>query len=96
MTERKRKQIARNFLYETFGFGCVELWRNYKSMIGLEARAFMPIPCPYIHDSGEPYIGGGETKEEALEIMKLESSQEKIDAGVPEIEEYKGYWIVLD
>jgi hypothetical protein len=97
LTERQRKQIARNFINEFFSHGrSFELWRNYDSQVNNEARAFMPYPRMFVTSSNTPYIGVAETKEEAFEIMEKETPKDRIELGLPEIEQYGKYWVVYD
>lgn len=97
LKEARRKQIARKFIEEFFANGRkFQLWRNYDSQIDHEARAFMPYPRMFVSGSETPYIGVAETVEEAFEIMEKETPKERLEYGLPEVEQYGKYWIVYD
>lgn len=105
MNETKRREIARKFLKENFKGVYFELWRSYNSLTTIEtkngfnsnvARSFNPTPCPFVSSRIEPFIGVGETYEEALEIAKNECTEEEIKLGLPEFEKYKDYWVVFN
>ena len=65
-----------------------------------EPRSWQPIPCPYITDNVNPFIGVAETFEEAWEIAKLETENIPIRMEMCEFEEYtyknKKAWVVYD
>lgn len=111
MTEEKRKRIARKFLEENFGKfkniylrnGAIlqmpfELWRNWWSMENgkFEARAFSVINPPYVTGSTKPCIAVSDSKDELREIMNKIVPEERLKTGCPELEEYKGYYIMYD
>ena len=75
-----------------------ELWRNWDSMKPGQhvARAFDVFYPPYISGSKKPIIAVGETYEEVKEIAKMVVPEERMKYGLPEFEEYKGYYIMYD
>lgn len=75
-----------------------ELWKNYESIKSdeSEARAFDVFYPPYVSGNKNPVIAVGETYEEVKEIAKLIIPEDRLKLGLPEYEEYKGYYIMYD
>lgn len=103
LSESIRRKVARQFLDEFFATRHdgtkvrFELWRNYNSMTPKkEARAFRPYPTCFVTGSTTPYIAVAETEDEAFEIMKLETPEDRFKSGCPEVEKYGKYWVVYD
>lgn len=109
LSESIRRKVARQFLDEFFATRrdgtkvSFELWRNYNSMLNKDsqyhrqtARAFRPFPTCFVTGSTTPYIAVAETEDEAFEIMKLETPEDRFNSGCPEVEQYGKYWIVYD
>ena len=96
LKEARRREIARKFIKEVLNIPYFTLYRAYGTMIDNEARTFEVFPPfkRFCHE--KPYIGVAETEEEALELVKAATEPSRLEANLPEIEQYGKYWIVYD